>query len=86
MSKTTDTPELGCDALVRRVRSQKWTSCHKGAVAEIAAKERLLAALLSPTIAMMQSAGIARMACSNGKDFVLQMETGEVITVAAPNK
>lgn len=72
--------------LVRRVRSQKWTREHKDAAAEIEARERLLSALLQPTIEMMLRSGIARMSCGKDKGFVLQMETGEVIEVAAPNE
>jgi len=46
--------------------------------------ERLLAALLKPTIEMMQAAGIARMACGRDKSFVLQMESGATVTIDPP--
>lgn len=46
---------------------------------------RLLAALLAPTVTMMRSAGIARMACDHEKGFVLQMEDGTVIEIPTPN-
>jgi len=47
-------------------------------------RERLLSALLHPTIEMMIRAGISRMSCSKDKGFVLQMESGEVIEVDSP--
>lgn len=50
-----------------------------------AGSARLLAALLKPTIDMMREAGISRMACGREKSFVLQMESGEVITIDPPN-
>ena len=86
MDTTTQPPSGSLHTLVRRVRSQKWTKAHQDAAAEIAARERLLSALLQPTIEMMLRSGIARMSCGRDKGFVLQMETGEVIEIAAPNK
>lgn len=47
-------------------------------------RERLLSALLQPTIEMMIRAGITRMSCGKDKGFVLQMESGEVIEVDSP--
>lgn len=49
-----------------------------------ACSRRLLAALLKPTIDMMQEAGISRMSCGHDKSFVLQMEDGKVITIDQP--
>jgi hypothetical protein len=43
--------------------------------------ETLLAALLQPTIDMMQGAGISRMAIARDKSVVLQMEDGETLTI-----
>ena len=41
--------------------------------------------IVAQPIEMMHRAGISRMACGRDKSFVLQMEAGDVIEVAAPN-
>lgn len=46
-------------------------------------QEKLLVALLTPTIETMRRAGIARMSVS-GTDVVLQLDTGEVETLKIP--
>lgn len=44
-------------------------------------RERLLGALLQPTIDMMLNAGISRMTVARDKSVVIQMEAGETITL-----
>lgn len=46
-----------------------------------AERERLLAALLAPTLDVMKRAGIARMGIYQDGSIVLQMEAGGVVTI-----
>lgn len=46
-----------------------------------AERERLLAALLTPTLEVMKRAGIARMGIYQDGSIVLQMEAGGVVTI-----
>lgn len=47
-------------------------------------KTRLLATLLEPTVEMMKRAGIKRVTIERDKGLVLQLESGEVVSIERP--